>query len=348
MEKEIKSKKKGTNDKKDKKKRAHLALYFYMVLILLILTTVSTYAWFSLSITPRVSNLSIYINAFPGMEISTDPTTNEWSQLISYEDLFEENYKLRPATWSEKEQRFFGATYSIDGRRRDIWEPLSDERHANSDSRENYYCIGTIYARTGSGVKVSLAPAVAVDHGLGASGTYLIGDPEWNSNTIMHDDAGKGAQYALRIGIKVTKYNEDMTPTDQATEFYVYEPNADKHTNGIEGYIATPSVDGDKSIVPDERLVTQTTSSWSEIEPVERDVLLYELGDFDGSSELFVLQKDEIAKIELYIWLEGQDVDCTNEIADARVIANLQFNATVIGDSGLVPTPDAEGSKKAD
>ena len=164
----------------------------------------------------------------------------------------------------------------------------------------------------------------------------------------MHDDAGKGAQYALRIGIKVTKYNEDMTPTDQATEFYVYEPNADKHTNGIEGYIATPSVDGDKSIVPDERLVTQTTSSWSEIEPVERDVLLYELGDFDGSSELFVLQKDEIAKIELYIWLEGQDVDCTNEIADARVIANLQFNATVIGDSGLVPTPDAEGSKKAD
>ncbi len=314
-------------------------LYAYMVAILLVLTTVSTYAWFSLTATPRVSNLSIFVNTFPGMEITTDPESGEWKQQISYEELFSENYKIRPATWSQKDGCFYGATYSIDGKLKDQWQKLTDDRHSNNTTLENYYCIATFYARAGSGIKVSLAPALAINEGLAASGTYLMGEPTWNEETVLHDNSGKGAENAIRIGINITRLNEDHTPKEGPADFYIYEPNADTHNDGTMGYVDTPSKDGDATLVESEKILRQSASAWSETDPVQRDVLVHRMGEFDGSTELFEMAENEVVRIQLIIWLEGQDIDCTNAISDARIIANLQFNVEPIGDSGLVPIP---------
>lgn len=321
------------------KKKKHLALYAYMVLILLILTTVTTYAWLALTSTPRVSNLSIYINTFPGMEIAVDPEKGEWSQRISYEEMFGEEYELRPATWSEEHQAFFGASYSITGKlQKDKWTPLTDEVNANNTTANNYYCIGSFYARTGSDTQISLAPALAINDGLAASGTYLIGEPLWNQDKILHENNGKGAENAIRIGIRVNRLNSDYTPTGE-TEFFIYEPNANAHSDGSVGYVSTPSIDGEDTLINSENIISQGASSWTENDPVERDVLVHYMGAFDGSSDLFKMKADEVVQIEIIIWLEGQDVDCTNAIADASIIANLQFHATVIGGGGMVPIP---------
>ena len=44
--------------------------------------------------------------------------------------------------------------------------------------------------------------------------------------------------------------------------------------------------------------------------------------------------------MDLYIWLEGQDVDCDNRIGrDAQISANIQFFADPDGQSGLKPLP---------
>jgi hypothetical protein len=333
---------------KDKKiyqklRKFHLFIYFYLVLILLVITTVSTYAWFSLTRTPRVSNLSVYVNAYPGMELSLSPESDQWLQQISYEDMFKDNYELRPATWSDKDQMFYGATYSASGRlQTDKWEPLTDERHSNHTNRENHYCVGSFYARSGSKVMVSLDTARVLDDGRATSGTYLFGEPSWNEETISHDNKGMGAENAIRIGIKVTRLNSDLTPSDKPTEFFIYEPNGDAHNDGTAGYVDTPSVDGTSTLIPEERIIKQGASSWSESDPVEKNVIVHRLGDFDGSTDMFIIDIDEIVQIQIYIWLEGQDVDCTNEISEARVVANLQFKSTVIGDSGLVPIPKEE------
>ena len=118
---------------------------------------------------------------------------------------------------------------------------------------------------------------------------------------------------------------------------YIYEPNADGHVDGSVGYTATPSSDGAQSLVPAERLLTQTTSTWEESYPVERDVVIRQLGQFDRELELFSLTAQEKVKIEVYIWLEGMDVDCVNAVDNAKLFANLQFDATTQSDSGLVP-----------
>ena len=41
--------------------------------------------------------------------------------------------------------------------------------------------------------------------------------------------------------------------------------------------------------------------------------------------------------IDLYIWLEGQDYDCTNLIRDAQILASIQFESDPTGQSGLEP-----------
>ena len=322
---------KGTITKK------YLFIYLYMIIILLILTAVSSYAWLSMTKTPRVSNLSLYVNAFPGMEISLDPYAEEWTQQIKYSDMFSEEYKLRPATWSESDQRFYGARYSFDGRSVNSWEPLTDERHANNTSLDNHYCIGTFYARAGSNVIVTLTDAVEIDEGVSGSGTFLIGKPVWNEETLLHDNGGKGAETAIRIGIRVIRLNEDFTPTDEQPLFIIYEPNGDAHADGSFGYLDTPSIDGSATLVPSDRIIRQSSSSFIESDPVHKFSVIHQLGEFEGSTEIFELEQNETVMIQLYVWLEGQDVDCTNAISDAMILANLQFNATVKGSSGLVP-----------
>ncbi|MBE7066861.1 MAG: hypothetical protein E7385_04850 [Ruminococcaceae bacterium] len=323
------------NKERKIKKRTLIFIYFYATLFLLILLTVASYTWFSLSKSPRVSSMSLYVATDTGLSIALTPDTDDWGQQLSYIDMVDEAAPLRPVSWSEENQIFYAAEYGIDGRIKG-WEPLSDERNANRSDNQGYYCMGTFYAYTDQNVTVYLTPAVEISDGVSGAGTYLIGTPLWNSDEIMHDNAGKGAENAVRIGIKVTRLADDNSLTENV-EFYIYEPNCDTHIDDIEGYIDTPSLDGTDTLVPRERIITQTTSYWTEAEPVQRDVQIHTFGEFTSSTELFKMVKNEKVQIKLYVWLEGQDVDCTNKVKEAQIIANVQFKAEVEGQSGLVP-----------
>jgi hypothetical protein len=63
------------------------------------------------------------------------------------------------------------------------------------------------------------------------------------------------------------------------------------------------------------------------------------MGKFNNSSILFEMDAGEVVQLQAFIWLEGQDVDCTKAIADAHIIANPQFAVDPVGGSGLVPIP---------
>ena len=330
-----------------KKGLAYIVLYFYMVLILLVVLTVASYTWFTLSQTPRVSNLTMNINAVAGMEFSVTPKENgEWTKQLSYVDMVDETAPLRPVTWSESEQIFYGAVYGIDGRLTGNWIPLSDERNANRDTVEGYYCIGTFYARSDDTVRVSLTPAVPVDEGgTAGSGTFVIGTPLWNSQLTAHENGGKGAECAVRIGIRILRLDEDfdpLEPDDEVPSFFIYEPNAEAHVAAPEGYLNTPSIDGGTTLLSTRRLIPQTSTVWTDTEPPLRDSQNYEFGRFYRDIPLFILKEGEVVQIQLYVWLEGQDVDCTNAIADAQITANIQFLAEPYHESGIVDKNDED------
>lgn len=325
--------------KKEKSKRPlRLVVYPYLILILLILCTVASYTWFSISSRPQVSDMGLYVNAPAGLELSADPLAEEWTQQLDFAEHVGESAPLRPITWSEREQRFYAGIYGLDGRLIDRWEPLNDERHANKDNADGYYLKGVFYARTDQHTSISLSPAVEIEEGLKGAGTFLIGTPVWNAEETIHNNGGNGAEKAMRIGIRIEKTDLNGVLRDEEPLFYIYEPNAETHLNENGGYIETPSIDGTPTLIPSERIIVQTTSDWAEVSPVQRTAVVHRYGQFVTDTELFELKVDELAKISIYVWLEGQDVDCTNAIGRrAQILANIQFSADFGSQSGLKP-----------
>ena len=325
-----------TRAESDKKQRKKIALLVWLLLLSLTLLTVASYTWFSISQTPRVSDLYLFINSQTGLEIALDPA-GEWLTQLDFRDMVNVTTPLRPVTWSDADQRFYAAGYGLDGRLTGNWEPLNDERHANKNNLDGYYVKASFYARSGQDVTVYLSPAVEVEEGIHGAGTYLIGTPVWDSEVMRHENGGLGAETAVRIGIRVTPVDAEGVPADEESVFYIYEPNADGHIDGSAGYVPTSSIDMTPTLVPEDRLILQTASTWTEAYPVQRSVVIKELGEFYEEPELFQLKTDEVVRIDLYIWLEGQDIDCTNAINEAQIMANIQFRAEVDGQSAIVP-----------
>lgn len=324
--------------KQERKDTSRIAVYLYIVLILLILCSVATYTWFSLSKTPMVSNMGIYVNAPSGLELSVDPLAENWQLQLDFSKITQEDATLRPVTWSESDQRFYAAHYGLDGRLQETWEPLTDSQNANKSNANGYYIMGSFYARSGEKTRVSLTPAVEVEEGLQGAGSYVIGTPVWDSQKILHNNGGSGAELAIRIGLHIQKTDLNGQKTDEAPTFYIYEPNCDSHIDESSGYVDTPSIDLRETLVPEDRLILQTTSSWKEADPVEKNVVIHAMGEFTTDTTLFHLNPDELAYITLYVWLEGQDKDCTNVIGhEAKVMASIQFAGDTGGQSGIVP-----------
>jgi len=321
-------------------RKTMIVIYFYVILILLILSTIATYTWFALSRSPKVSSMSMYITARTGLELALTPEDgDQWGNQVAFPDMVTAAAPLRPVTWSEKDKTFYAAVYGIDGRLTGKWQPLSDERNANRDTYDydGYYHVGTLYARTAENVIVSLAEEPKTIEGLTGSGTYLIGTPVWSDDEIAHRNDGQGAENAVRIGIQVTFLDQDNRPKEEEPLFFIYEPNCETHTDGSMGYIETPNIDDGGSLVPSDRLITQEHSSWTEADPVQKGVQIYTFGAFTSPVELFRLEAGQKAMIRLYIWLEGQDVDCTNAIRESQILANIQFDAVTDNGSGMVP-----------
>lgn len=313
-------------------------IYVYVLLVLFVLLTVATYTWFTISRTPKVSDLGLSVNAPSGLELSADPLAAEWTQRLDFAEITGETAPLRPVTWSEREQRFYAATYGLDGRITGRWEPLSDSRNANKNNTDGYYVMGTFYARSDQNATVRLSPALEVEEGRKGAGTFLVGTPIWDSDRVIHNNGGSGAEMAVRIGLKLQKTDLNGNITAEDPVFYIYEPNADLHLDGEENYIATPSIDGSGNLVPEDRLITQNACVWSEVSPAQRSVVMYDMGEFTSATELFRITNEELVMVTVYVWLEGQDVDCTNEVGQAaQVLANLQFAADFDGGSGLEP-----------
>lgn len=328
-----------SKQKKRFSRKTLLFLYSYVLLLLLILVTAVSYTWFSLSRTPRVSDMYLFINSVSGLEISTDPVEGEWQLQLDFRDMVDVTAPLRPITWSERDQRFYAARYGLDGRLQNYedWEPLTDERNANKDNYNGYYIKATLYARSSQTETVSLSPAVEVDNGIEGSGTYVIGTPVWDGQQLLHSNGGQGAECAMRIGFRVTPVDAKGEAIDEPEKFMIYEPNSDIHIDGTKGYRPTPAIHGAPSLVPEDRMILQTASTWTEAYPVERNVVIKDLGEFQSDTELFSLQPGEMVKIDLYVWLEGQDIDCTNQITQAQIMACIQLASEAAGQSGLQP-----------
>ncbi len=297
-----------------------------MVLSFIFLST-ATYAWMTISSSLRVSDLELNVVTDNAMELAldVDGEPGEWSTLLSLGDLISPDTEMAPATWSARDGKFYTVRYGLDGRPSNLTEltvtTINSNLHtpepaeAEADREPGYLIALDLWIRTGaSQAQVYLSePTERVTDVLG-EGTWVIGEPVWNPASVRHDNGGNGAEAAVRMGFRC--YDEDY----DTGGFVIYEPNA------LENEAPTPSVDGGP-LQGSGKLIRQGVTTWSEQSPVLRDSVDYEVAPFLDDSSLFILSRGEPRKFTLYIWLEGQDPDCSNSISQGKLTANVQFAA---------------------
>lgn len=321
------------------KKTYQLLKILYVIFVTFALLTVATYTWFDLSFVPSVNDMSIYINAGNGLQLSFENVDDEdsWSSQIDFRDKMPTETKpLIPITYAKAENRFYTAGYGADGRIIGLNQPVANPDVGKSVTNNGYYLSVTFYARTDEDCSVYLSEAIETEEGKIGAGTWLIGTPTWDAVNVRHTNGGGGAETAMRVGIKVTDMS--LTGAEIGTgTFYVYEPNYDTHIGGGTGYQETPSINGGP-LADSDKHIMQSTSSWTDANVVQKNVVISQLGEFTEDPYLFDLIAGKTVKIDLYFWLEGQDVDCGNLLVqEAMIMSNIQFRAEVQGGSDLKP-----------
>ena len=324
------------------RKTPYVLFYTYLLIVLMSLFTVASYTWFTMSASPQVNKMNVYITSSAGLKLAARPDAaeEEWrsqldifstKELQAYQGLDEngepkEKPSLYQTTWSDSENAFYGPIYGFDGRLMHVisWFKLDDDKNANEintgSDHNSYYIKATLYARCDQPTDVTLAEPMKVDDQiLEGSGTYVIGDP----------NTGKGPETAVRVGFRMTYVDSAGNELSETSPMFIYEPNIDRHADGSMDYIPTYSIhDLENQLVTEERLIKQTFSRRNEP------------GEFLANPTLFSIKSGEIMKIELYLWLEGQDVDCSNLMSDGvsttKIEANIQFTGTSETTSGMV------------
>ena len=325
----------------EKKQKYKLYTMFLLALIATIAMVTASYAWLGISRVPFVSDINLSIMTYNALWIAhdVDGQPGEWESYLDMSAILEDMVPLKPVTYADG--AFYKVNYGEDGRPAGL-SPIAPENinvtypdgdtgtKADEAAEQQGWMIRLDYwlKAEGATADVFLGEAMATADGRRGAGTYVVGEPVWNDTVIAHENGGNGAETTIRFGFACTNTDLDGVPTGD-TIFTVYEPNADIHADGSLGYVETQSAWGGP-LVDMERLVRQEASTWTEQTPVLQDVVIYEMGDFLSNPALFTLVDGGMVKVTMYIWMEGQDIDCSNmAVADETAIAaNIQFKVS--------------------
>lgn len=324
---------KRTQEQLNKKFKVYVTFVGFVVAAVTIIS--ASVAWMNISRTPIVSDLGLTVLTENRLEIAPDEngSPGEWDVVLDLSTILENVAPLKTVTYSQSRGGFYAMSYGLDGRAAGATVALTDAQHANvrgngspSGTTDGYYIAIPFWLRAPSTAVISLSEAKEVEEGLAGTGTYVIGNPVWNGSAVIHENGGNGLETAIRIGLQCQTTDLEGNPQG-GSRFIIYEPNADTHVDGTTGYLETPSIDGGASLIGGNDLIWQTTSTWNETTPVLSSNVLYQMGQFQTGTDLFTITPSTMQKITLYVWLEGQDVDCVNAAAGVptSILANLQF-----------------------
>lgn len=325
--------------KKSKEEKKNLKSSLLILLLIAILLIASTYAWFTANRTVTISSLEVNVQASNGLQISTD--AEDWKAIITSDDITTGAYigntnkipvSMAPVSTDGtvtggNMNMFYGVMAPDDGGRYALTATQE------TDSTTDKYIVFDIFLKADEDMDLTLTAdssvtATGTDKGLqNASRVAFI-----NEGTVA-TTAGATAATALAGG---TSFNVGDRKT------VIWEPNAGSHTaeavaNNPYGDDATITAGDSGAPVPYYGVKATITT------PIDRTTINSGTdGDhFDlidgagltstnkGASETanFFHIDAGITKVRIYMWVEGQDVDCDNSASGTDIAFTVQFNA---------------------
>ena len=344
MEEKVLTEEERKQKRQDRRKRKK---YRLLILLLLMFGTgvmlaTSTYAWFTSNQTVKVNTLNVNIQSQNGIQISTDGT--KWKSIITREDITGAN-----------------ATYATSvNQLPNVLEPVSTGGTIDSTGKlEMYY--GTVDTNDGGDYIITAEKSTEVESNGDVDGKFIAFDLFFkvekqtdiyitpNSGVSTDDVADTGIKNASRIafvdlgnttsGDTVANIQALNGTNGTAAALHIWEPNYDSHTaagiaNARDVYGKTVT-DNSGAIDPyagiiapvakaDDILLGQATQTKDSTK--FKDVTIeYKTKDgFTHYIPAFSL-KSGVTKVRIYMWVEGQDVDCENNASGGNINFDLQI-----------------------
>lgn len=298
--------------KKNMRKKALLPALSMLLASVIALSGV-TYAWFTTSNTAKVSNLDVNVAAANGIQVSLDATS--WRSVISADEL--KAFIQNPVNYSSHTSQYPSAEgVEI--------APVSTAGVIEDGKMVMYFGEITQNGTLKSTLETEKARLdggnfVAFDLFFKSSSDQML-TLDAASNVVGTSSTGVslGTEKAVRVafiplGSAATPAGAKTLKGDASTSALIWEPNEDTRIEGSEYDAGKLDCYGFNA----------------EFDKAEGDLNqgtdIVKVDTFSGAKDLVEL-KAGINKIRVYIWLEGQDVDCVNQISYGDFATNLQFS----------------------
>jgi len=328
---------------KSSRRRSRTLLLLLLLLVTGSMLGTSTYAWFTSNKTVSVSEITVNVAAKNGIQISVDGTN--WKSIISTTDLVNAS-----ATYS-------GAVNQIPSEANSI-QPVSTVGTILDGGKMEMFVGDVPSNEDGDYILTSKVSTEAN----GTSGDFIVFDMFLKSDQAVDLDmtgssgvtangTDTGIKNASRVAFVIqgnvasdasVSEIQSLALTAGSTEgVYFWEPNYNVHngtgianardTYGItitENEETAVSYDGVKAAIEstDNILLGDATKATypEKFETVEIDYLTKDTFAGDDAISVFSLPAG-ITKIRVYMWVEGQDVDCENNASGGNIDYSLQF-----------------------
>ncbi len=330
--------------KEEKKEKNRLFLLLLLMFGTLLLFSVSSYAWFSANRMVTIDSLDIKVATVGGIDISADALN--WKASITTGELID-----------VKDTTYLTSTNQIPL----YLEPVSSGGLIDENGfLKLYHGIATNDDINGNFLLTTTRSMEEFGYGVLSSGKFIVFDIFLRTtspkNLYLTTDSGVTFSGEKTVGIenafRIAFLNEGNVPKEtnylisqalnSATKPYIWEPNYDTHTDGgvfnalnTYGIVTTKengvkiNYDGvtDEITREDNIPLSDATEEKNSTKFKRVDIDYATKTNRDGYEKIFDLPSG-VSKIRIYIWIEGQDVDCENEasVGDAKLTIKLSTN----------------------
>lgn len=325
--------------KEEQRRKRRLFLAIIMILFVGVVLTTSTYAWFTANRTVTVEAIDVTVTTSEGLQISTDATN--WKSIILNSD-------ITGATWTGVTNQLPTGT--------NLLAPVSTVGNVDSNGFMEMY-KGSVKENKSTGSNI--LTAVKSTETNGTTGDFVAFDLFFQSSieqdvyltsdskvTVTEGKTSTGIENAARVAfIKEGSVAYGATPASAQTlkgsqQKFIWEPNYDVHTAaGISSaasiygktVYATGSAQdsylGVKTEIPESSGVALNSTSGTYFGSVDPSPTGSAASGIPAASFLKVFRvASGITKVRVYMWIEGQDVDCEDHASGGTISYNLQFS----------------------
>lgn len=326
---------------KKKKKSKKIFIAILMILFTGVVLTASTYAWFTANKTVTVSEIDVNVTTSEGLQISTD--AKNWKTVISNED-------ITGATWNGVTNQLPNQTSSI--------KPTSTVGEVDGTTGFMKMFVGEVTSNDAGDYILTAEQSVETNSTI--SGDFVVFDLFFQTNAaatvyltsnstvgVVGDKTATGIQNASRVafvtqGHVVPGTSEDAAralKNDGSVAPIIWEPNYDVHTaaavkHASDVYAKTTSLAGGakldyvgvKAAITKENNIPLNSTDATYFSAITPNIYSTEAGIPSTAYEKVFDLEAGITKVRIYMWVEGQDVDCEDNASGGSVAYNLQFS----------------------